>query len=50
MRVSDIGLGVFKGLTFAKPEDALKLQVVLKKFEGHCAPKKKKHCGCLEIQ
>ena len=41
--VSDKGLDVFEGFTFAKPGDAAKLNVVLKKFEQYCAPRKKKH-------
>ena len=36
----DKGLDVFEGFTFAKPEDAAKLKVVLKKFEEYCAPQK----------
>lgn len=38
--VGDKGLDVFEGFTFAKPEDAAKLNVVLKKFEQYCAPRK----------
>lgn len=38
--VGDKGLHVFEGFTFAKPEDALKLRVILPKFEGYCAPTK----------
>ena len=38
--VGDKGLDVFEGFTFAKPEDAVKLNVVLKKFEEYCAPRK----------
>ena len=35
---------------FAKPEDDLKLKVVLQKFEEYCALRKKAHYGCLGIQ
>ena len=38
--VGDKGLDVFEGFTFAKPEDAAKLKVVLKRFEEYCAPRK----------
>ena len=38
--VGDKGLDVFEGFTFAKPEDALKLRVILQKFEDYCAPRK----------
>ena len=38
--VGDKGLDVFEGFTFAKPEDAAKLKVVLKKFEEYCVPRK----------
>ena len=38
--VGDKGLDVFEGFTFAQPEDAAKLKVVLKKFEEYCAPRK----------
>lgn len=38
--VGDKGLGVFEGFTFAKPEDAAKLKVVLKRFEEYCAPRR----------
>ena len=38
--VGDKGLDVFEGFTFAKPEDALKLRVILQKFEEYCAPRK----------
>ena len=38
--VGDQGHDVFEGFTFAKPEDAVKLNVVLKKFEEYCAPRK----------
>ena len=38
--VGDKGLDVFEGFTFAKPEDAAKLNVALKKFEEYCAPRK----------
>ena len=34
------GLYVFEGFTFAKPEDALKLRLILQKFEEYCAPRK----------
>ena len=47
--VGDKGLDVFKGFIFAKPEDAAKLKVVLKKFEEYGAPRKKPHNGCLDI-
>lgn len=38
--VGDKGLDVFEGFTFTKPEDAVKLAVVLKKFEDYCTPRK----------
>ena len=38
--VGDKGLDVFEGFTFAKPEDALKLRVILQKFEDYCARRK----------
>ena len=38
--VGDKGLDVFEGFTFAKPEDVVKLKVVLKKFEEYCMPQK----------
>ena len=38
--VGDKGLDVFKGFMFAKPEDAAKLTVVVKKFEEYCTPRK----------
>ena len=40
LRVGDKGLDVFEGFTFAKPEDALKLRIILQTFEEYCAPKK----------
>ena len=40
MWVGDKGLNVFEGFQFAKPEDAAKLAVVLKKYEEYCAPRK----------
>ena len=48
--VGDKGLDVFEGFTFAKPEDAAKVKIVLKKFEEYCAPRKKPHHGCFEIK
>ena len=36
----DKALDVFEGFTFAKPEDAAKLNVILKKFEQYCIPRK----------
>ena len=42
--VGDKGLDVFEAFAFAKPE------VALKEFEEYCAPGKKAHYGCLEIQ
>ena len=48
--VGDKGLDVFEGFTFAKPEDAAKLTVVVKKFEEYYAPRKKTRLGCLEVQ
>ena len=47
--VDDKGLDVFEGFTFAKPEDAAKLKVALKKFAEHCAPRKNTYNGCFEI-
>ena len=41
MWVGDKVLDVFKGFQFAKPEDAAKLEVVVKKYEEYCAPHKK---------
>ena len=38
--VGDKGLDVFEGFTFDEPEDATKLQIVMKKFEEYCAPRK----------
>ena len=40
MWVGDKGLDVFEGFQFAKPEDAAKLTIVMKKFEAYCAPRK----------
>ena len=40
MWVGDKGLDVFEGFQFAKPEDAAKLAVVVKKYEEYCAPRK----------
>ena len=39
--VGDKGLDLFEGFAFAKPEDDLKLKVVLQKFEEYCALRKK---------
>ena len=47
--VDDKGLDVFEGFTFAKPEDAAKLKVVLKKFEEYCAPRKKHIMAALKF-
>ena len=47
--VGDKGLDVFEGFTFAKPEDAAKLKVVLKKFEQYCAPRKNHIMAALEF-
>ncbi|XP_028408202.1 uncharacterized protein LOC114530780 [Dendronephthya gigantea] len=38
--VGDKGLDVFEGFTFAEPADAKKLDIVLKKFEDYCTPRK----------
>ena len=38
--VGDKGLDVFEGFTFAQPADAKKLDIVLKKFEDYCTPRK----------
>ena len=40
MWIGDKGLDVFEGFTFAQPEDAAKLKVVMKKFDEYCAPRK----------
>lgn len=48
--VGDKGLDLFEGFAFAKPEDDLKLKVVLQKFEEYCALRKKGNYGCLGIQ
>lgn len=48
--VGDKGLDVFEESTFAKPEDAAKFTVVVKKFEEYYAPWKKTSHGCLEVQ
>lgn len=48
--VGDKGLDLFEGFAFAKPEDDLKLKVVLQKFEEYCALREKAHYGCLGIQ
>ena len=40
MWVGDKGRDVFEGFQFAKPEDAGKLKIVVKKFEEYCAPRK----------
>ena len=37
MWVGDKGLDVFEGFQFAKPEDAAKLVVVVKKYEEYSA-------------
>ncbi len=38
--VGDKGLDVFEGFTFDDPGDAKKLDIVLKKFEEYCTPRK----------
>jgi hypothetical protein len=38
--VGDKGLDVFEGFTFAQPAYAKKLDIVLKKFEDYCTPRK----------
>ena len=38
--LGDKGLDVFEGFQFAKPEDAAKINVVVKKYEEYCAPRK----------
>ena len=47
--VGDKGLDVFEGFTFAKPEDAAKLTVVVNKFEEYCAPRKKHVMAALKF-
>lgn len=42
-------MDVFEGFTFAKPEDAAKLTVVVKKFEEYCAPRKKHIMAALKF-
>ena len=40
--IGNKGLDVIEGFTFTKPEDAVKLTVVVKKFEEYCVPRKTK--------
>ena len=47
--VGNKGLDVFEGFTFAKPEDAVKLNIVLKKFEEYCAPRKEHIMAALKF-
>lgn len=48
--VGDKGLDLFEGFAFAKPEDDLKLKIVLQKFEEYCALRKNANYGCVGIQ
>ena len=36
MWVGDKGLDIFEGFQFAKPKDAVKLDIVMKKYEEYC--------------
>ena len=38
--LGDKGLHVFEGFTFSQTADAKKLDIVLKKFEDYCTPRK----------
>ena len=45
----DKGLDVFEGFTFDEPDDATKLQIVIKKFEEYGAPRKKHIMAALKF-
>ena len=47
--VGEKGLDVFEGFTFAKPKDAAKLKVVLKKLEEYCVPGKTHIMAALKL-
>ena len=47
--VGDKGLDVFEGFTFAKPEDAVKIECRVEEIRRILRATKKPHYGCLEI-
>ena len=47
--VGDKWFDVFKGFTFAEPEDAAKLKDVLKRFEEYCVPRKNHMMAALKF-